>query len=166
MNELEDRGTGRLRLRRLTSDDAPTVLAIHTDPRTNAHRPGGTPSTADSEQVFQEFLRCWQDHGVGYWAVEFAGQVLGVAGVRPLRFRERECWNLYYRFAPEAWGKGLAAEAAREAVAVAENHRPGWPVLARTRPANSAAVRVAQKAGLTRRSDLDSDGFVLLARGW
>jgi ribosomal-protein-alanine N-acetyltransferase len=141
-------------------------LAIHIDPRTNAHRPGGAPSTADSEQVFQEFLRCWQDHGVGYWAVEFAGQVLGVAGVRPLRFRARECWNLYYRFAPEAWGRGLAVEAAREAVAVAETHRPGWPVLARTRPANSAAVRGAQKAGLARRSDLDSDGFVVLARGW
>lgn len=62
--------------------------------------------------------------GLGYWAVEFDGKVVGVAGVRPLVFRERECWNLYYWFAPDGWGKGLAAEAAGEAAAVAEAQRP------------------------------------------
>ena len=44
---------------------------------------------------------------MGYWAVELGGQVIGILGVRPLAFRERECWNLYDRFAPEAWGKGV-----------------------------------------------------------
>jgi len=51
-------------------------------------------------------------------------------------------------------------------VAAAAICRPDWPVLARTRPANYAAIRVAQAAGLERRSDLDSDGFVVLAHGW
>lgn len=94
-------------LRRLTADDAAAVLAIDTDPRTNAHRPGGAPSRAASEQVFQEFLRCWQERGVGYWAVEFGGQIVGVAGIRPLQFRERDCWNLYYRSPPRHGAKGL-----------------------------------------------------------
>ena len=166
MNELQDRRTSRLVLRRLTANDAAAVLAIDTDPRTNAHRPGGPPSRTESERAFQGFLRCWQQHGVGYWAVEFGGHVVGIAGVRPLRSRSRECWNLYYRLAPEAWGQGIAAEAAREAVAAAGSCQPDWPVLARTRPANYAAIRVAQAAGLERRSDPDLDGFVVLAHGW
>jgi len=81
--------------------------------------------------------------------------------VRPLQFRGRTCWNLYYRLAPEVWGMGLAVEAACEAVAVAEALHPDWPVLARTRPANGPAVRVAEGAGLTQRSDLDAGGFVV-----
>ncbi len=166
MNELQDRRTSRLVLRRLTANDAAAVLAIDTDPRTNAYRPGGPPSRTESELAFQEFLCCWQEHGLGYWAVELGGHIVGVAGVRPFRSRTRECWNLYYRLVPEAWGQGVAAEAAREAVVAAGICRPDWPVLARTRPANDAAIRVAQAAGLERRSDLDSDGFVILAKGW
>ena len=108
----------------------------------------------------------WQEDGIGYWVVELDAKVVGVAGVRPLQFRGRTCWNLYCRLAPEVWGMGLAVEAACEAVAVAEALHPDWPVRARTRPANGPAVRVAEGAGLTQRSDLDAGGFVVLARGW
>jgi len=102
MNELQDRRTSRLVLRRLTANDAAAVLAIDTDPRTNAHRPGGPPSRTESELAFQEFLRCWQEYGLGYWAVELGGHVVGIAGVRPFRSRTRECWNLYYRLVARA----------------------------------------------------------------
>lgn len=163
---LEDRTTSRLRLRRVTSGDLPAIVAIDSDPRTNRHRPDGAPSRRESEETVRQFVRGWEEHGVGYWTVEFGGVVVGVTGVRPLAFQGRHCWNLYYRFSPAAWGKGFAVEAAREAVTVAEALQPVRPVLARTRPANVAAVRVAERAGLDRRPDLDADGFVVLARGW
>lgn len=166
MTEVDDRSSARLHLRQVVAADAPVIVAIQSDPRTNAHRPGGAPSHAESEKTVHEFVRGWQEHKVGYWAVEFDGKVVGVAGVRPLVFRGRECWNLYYRFAPAVWGKGFAVEAAGEAVAVAEAQRPARPVVARTRPGNHPAIRVAEKAGLTRRPDLDVDGFVVLTRGW
>jgi RimJ/RimL family protein N-acetyltransferase len=164
--EIEDRWTARLHLRRVTAADAPAVIAVQGDPRTNAHRPGGAPSLAENERAVHDFVRDWREHGVGYWAVELNGKVIGLAGVRRIVFRARECWNLYYRFSPEAWGMGFAVEAAREAVAVADAQRPAHPVVARTRPSNHPAMRVAEKAGLSRRPDLDSDGFVVLARGW
>jgi len=166
MTDVVDRRTARLHLRSLTTADAPVVAALQSDPRTNAHRQGGPPSHEESEQAVHEFVRGWQEDGIGYWVVELDAKVVGVAGVRPLQFRGRTCWNLYYRFAPEVWGMGLAVEAACEAVAVAEALHPYWPVLARTRPANGPAVRVAEGAGLTQRSDLDAGGFVVLARGW
>jgi len=149
MTDVLDRRTARLHLRSLTTADAPVVAALQSDPRTNAHRPGGPPSREESEQAVHEFVRGWQEDGIGYWVVELDAKVVGVAGVRPLQFRGRTCWNLYYRFAPEVWGMGLAVEAACEAVAVAEALHPDWPVLARTRPANGPAVRVAEGAGLT-----------------
>lgn len=166
MTPVDDRTTARLLLRRVTWGDLAAVVAIESDPRTNEHRPGGAPSPMASEHSVLEFVLDWTKHGMGYWAVEYEGMVVGVAGVRPFLFQGRDCWNLYYRFSPAVWGRGLAVESALEAVAVAEALQPRRPVVARTRPANSAAVRVAEGAGLDRRPDLDSDGFLLLARGW
>ncbi len=108
MTDVVDRRTARLHLRSLTTADAPVVAALQSDPRTNAHRPGGPPSHEESEQAVHEFVRGWQEDGIGYWVVELDAKVVGVAGVRPLQFRGRTCWNLYYRFAPEVWGMGLA----------------------------------------------------------
>ena len=55
----------------------------------------------------------WDCEGFGYWVVEHQGEVIGIAGVKPVSVHGAPCWNLYYRFAPESWGQGLAAEAAR-----------------------------------------------------
>ncbi|MGZ4246413.1 MAG: GNAT family N-acetyltransferase [Solirubrobacteraceae bacterium] len=54
--------------------------------------------------------------------------------------------NLYYRFAPELQGRGLAAEATRGAIAVARELRPEWPVVARTRPENEPAGQVLPRS--------------------
>ena len=59
-----------------------------------------------------------------------------------------------------------AREAARAAIALADGCRPRLPVLARTRPTNAPAQRVAQASGLQRRPDLDSDGFQVFASWW
>ncbi len=73
--------------------------------------------------------------------------------------------NLYYRFTPSAWGKGYATELARTAVALAREHLPQWPVIALTRVENTASIRTAERAGLLRRSDLDTE-HVVFALGW
>ena len=74
-----------------------------------------------------------------------------------------DCWNLYYRFSPEVQRQGLAAEATREAIAVARELTPEWSVVARTRPDNEPAIRLALAIGLVRRPDLDGDGFAAFA---
>ena len=161
-----DRAVGGLRLRALTAAALPAVLALETDPATSQHRPGGPPSQAEVAAQLDGWVRTWREHGTGYWLAELDGRPVGLAGLRPLTLQGRACWNLYYRFSPAVWGRGLATTAAREAVALARSRTPALPVVARTRPANDAAVRVAERAGLLRRPDLDAEGFLVLACDW
>ena len=73
--------------------------------------------------------------------------------------------NLYYRFTPGAWGQGYATELARTAVTLARKYLPQWPVVARTRAKNIPSIRTAERAGLIRRPDLDTE-HIIFALGW
>ena len=160
------RSTASLRLRPLSLADLDAVIAVEADPAANRHSPSGPPTHAEVEQRLRVSVEAWTRDGVGYWAVEHDAELVGVAGLRRMVLRDRDCWNLYYRLRPSAWGKGFGREAALAAVALADEQRPRLPVLARTRPTNTPAQRVAQAAGLLRRPDLDSDGFQVFASWW
>jgi RimJ/RimL family protein N-acetyltransferase len=93
--------------------------------------------------------------------------------MRPLEHDQREVgsciawlsgiWNLYYRFTPTAWGRGLAGEAALEALAAAQERDRSRMVVVRTRPTNAPAQRLARRIGISRRRELDSNGFITFA---
>lgn len=63
------------------------------------------------------------------------------------------------------WHKGYATELTRTALALVRGHLPPWPVIARTRVENMASIRTAERTGLLRRSDLDTE-HVVFALGW
>src|SRR5215469_6324787 len=151
--------TERLGLRRPTGADAPAMFAIHGDPSTNRYNPHGPdPDFATSEEVLRQWLRQWDDDGFGYWAVTLAidPTVIGFGGVRRITWHDRDILNLYYRLAPAAWGHGYATETARAAVELARSHLPALPIVARVRSVNIPSVLTAERAGLVRRSDLDT----------
>jgi len=160
------RWTERLNLRPVSAEDIEPLRTIHADPRTNQFRPGGTPSLASCDRMIAQFITDWQEDRIGYWTVRWGCRVIGCAGVRGIHFSGRPSWNLYYRFDPSTWGRGLATEAATAAVRYAAGELPPRPVVARTRPANAGGIAVAERAGLVRRPDLDTDGFAVLALGW
>ena len=119
-------------------------------------------------EALRSCLRAWDTAGVGYRAVTFLqeeAQVIGFGGGEYRVWREREVLNLYYRLTPGAWGQGYAAEVARAAVSLARTYLPQWPVVARTRAENIPSIRTAQRAGLIRRPDLDTE-HVIFAPGW
>jgi ribosomal-protein-alanine N-acetyltransferase len=155
--------TARLRLRRLTADDIPAVVALSCDPRVNAHSPTGPPTAEQAEALTRDFIEDWQRDGIGYWIVELSGDMVGIAGIRLVELDGNSYWNLYYRFSPGVWGQGLAAEAARAALEVAHQRAPARRVLARTRPSNGPASRLALAVGMHREPPLDSDGFLTFA---
>lgn len=160
--------TTRLVLRRLQSGDGAAMFAVHGDPETNLYNPRGPhPDLATSEEMLRECLHHWDIYGFGIWAVMRAQeeQIIGFGGVEHLIWRDRAILNLYYRFTPTAWGQGYATELARTAVTLARTYLPQWPVVARTRAKNIPSIRTAERAGLLRRPDLDTE-HVVFALGW
>jgi RimJ/RimL family protein N-acetyltransferase len=155
--------TERLLLRAPTLADMSWMVALSTDPRVNRHSPSGPPTVQESRAAVRTSIACWRRDGIGHWLVEFDGRLAGITGVRPNQLHGDLYWNVYYRFAPETWGSGIASEAVRAAMAAARGHLPGRPFVVRTRPTNEAAIRLAQAVGLSRSPQLDGDGFVTFA---
>lgn len=159
--------TERLLLRRPEVSDGPAIFRIEGDPATNRYNP--RPYTREESDVaLHRWLAQWDADGCGYWMVTIAPDptVIGIGGVRRFSWRECDVLNLYYRFTPSAWGAGYATEMARTAVDLARRHLPFLPVIARVRAVNSASQRVAERAGLERRSDLDTEEHLAYALGW
>jgi RimJ/RimL family protein N-acetyltransferase len=157
--------TARLTLRRPRPEDAGAVFRIHGDPEANLHNPDGPQRSVDeAERLLAFFLDHWAEHGFGYWAVEDpSARAIGFGGVMRLPREDGDVLNLYYRFEPDAWGHGYATETALAAVELARSLPGAMPVVAKTRPTNEPAKRVALRAGLERRPDLDRGGFVAFA---
>lgn len=102
--------------------------------------------------------------GLSYWLVrlQHSDEVLGVGGVQRQKGGN---WNLYYRFAPEAWGQGFATELGEAALESAHSHDANAAVIAWVLPHNVASQRVAERLGLTNQGPHSdpSDGLVRLA---
>ena len=134
-----------------TPDIADAYFVIHSDPATNLHNPAGPmrdPKAA--APILEIWQQHWREDGYGYWVVRDPadGRILGFAGVRPPLPDDEPFLNLYYRFRPDAWGKGYATEVGRAALTLAAQSAPGVPVAALIRPKNEPSIRVAERLGL------------------
>jgi len=175
---VERRRTARLWLRRPVADDLAWMTELHSDPLNYAFAPDRAHSPDQARALSQSLLDAWEADPVGYWIAEPADGVevtaasaprrIGMAGVRPSSLAGRPCFNLYFRFVVAVRGRGFAAEASREAIAVAAELDPSRPVVVRTREANLPARRLAETLGLIRRVDLDTltAGFVVYVSDW
>ncbi|GCE28092.1 hypothetical protein KDA_35760 [Dictyobacter alpinus] len=162
------RQTTRLTLRRLQPTDGSAMFAVHGDPATYHCSPARPhPDLATSEEMLRGCLCDWETFGFGYWAVtpKQEEKIIGFGGVEHRVWRDRDVLNLYYRFTPSAWGQGYATELAQTAVSLARTYLPQWPIVARTRANNLPSIRTAERAGLIRRPDLDTE-HVVFALGW
>lgn len=154
--------TRRLRLTPVSIADADAFVALETALRAAESPPREPPDRARWAGYLEQFVAVWAHGPLGYWTARLDGHVVGFGGVKPKHWQGRDCWNLYYRLHPDHHGSGLATELARAAVAAAAGIRPAWPVLVETRPTNLAAIAVAERAGLSRRPELDADGWAVL----
>ncbi|MGW5867158.1 GNAT family N-acetyltransferase [Streptomyces sp. NPDC055239] len=158
----EQMQTDRLSLQRPAEADIDTIFSIHSDRETCRHNPSDALAGLDEAKLlYQRWDAQWQQYGYGYWVVRRRNfpQQLGFCGIKPMELHGTKTLNLFYRFAPSAWGHGFAAEAATAVVAWASQNAPHLPLIARIRPANIASQRVAIRAGLTRAPHLDTSGY-------
>ena len=153
--------TPRLLLSPPTRADASLVLGLLSDSRTVAHNPSdGLDSPGEAAELVDRWRAQWQRYGFGYWCLRATadGSFIGYCGIKVVRFRNEEALNLVYRLVPQAWGRGLATEAAAAVVTWTAEHAPSRRLIARVRPENVASQRVATKAGLQRDATLDDEG--------
>jgi len=143
--------TDRLCLRPSDPGDLEAVHRIHADPATNVYNPAGPiGDLAQTRAMMEIWWRARAETGYGYWAVResCAGTVLGVGGIQPKEVEGVAVFNLYYRFAPESWGRGYAAETALAAIDLAAAAQPARPVVAVCREDNLSSRRVAERVGM------------------
>lgn len=153
--------TERLLLRQPTPEDVSAILAIHRNPDAIAHNPADVlTNLAEAEAILHRWLDHWRRCGFGYWTIRWRDQshVLGFCGLKSMHARGQPVLNLFYRIDPDAWGQGIATEAALAVIDWAKANRPRLPVIARVRPENLASARVAVKLGLHRAEHLDENG--------
>lgn len=96
----------------------------------------------------------WRDDGFGEWAVIHLsdGKLIGYCGLQHIEFVKPEI-EIFYGFARDYWGRGLATEAARAALRYGFEQLKLAEIVAATHPGNVASQRVLQKIGLRRDRD-------------
>jgi RimJ/RimL family protein N-acetyltransferase len=157
----EELVTAQLTLRRPTPADIEAIFSIHADEQACAHNPSDMLKSRDeARQLFGRWDEHWRQFAFGYWVVRRRGSdtPIGFCGLKVMRLNQADVVNLFYRFDPAAWGRGLATEAAAAVTAWAAENIPDRALIARIRPQNVASQRVAVHAGLVRADDLDTPG--------
>lgn len=130
--------------------------------RLSLRRP--VPADVDATR-FIRWDEHWERFGFGRWTVHHGSRRVGFCGVEFVRFRDWPVLELHYRFAESAWADGIVGEAATAVVEWAARQRPEDPVIARVRPDDEAAHRVATEAGLVRVDHLTEPGYQVYLSG-
>lgn len=141
--------TSRLRLRELVGDDAPFILALHSDPdfRANVGDRGVYDLDSARRYVLDSPGASYRAYGFGMWLVESKddGQPLGLCGL--LRRDSHPDVEIGFAFLPQARGHGYALEAAAATLEVAGNSFALERVVAITAPGNTASIRLLERLG-------------------
>jgi RimJ/RimL family protein N-acetyltransferase len=144
--------TPRLILRQFTVDDVENLCELDRDPDVMRFINGGVPTARDviHHQVLPRFLAYYEKYtGYGFWAVveKLSQEFIGWFHFRPVLDDTREI-DLGYRLRQAAWGKGYATEGARALITKGFTELGTQRVIATALAANTASIRVMEKAGL------------------
>ena len=159
--------TERLLLRPFTPRDAEALHAIWGDPA--AARFGGDwprPETvADTRAYLEPIVAGQAERGYASWAVieRETGRLIGDCGLFPADGAGPDV-ELAYGLAPDVWGRGYATEAAAACVRAGFDQLELDRIVADVDPANTASIRVLEKAGFERAGEKDGKLLYAAAR--
>lgn len=149
-----DPETERLRLMRWTRAHAIGLAAVNANAEVMRFLNGGVPLTrVESRLVSDRVLEHWKTYGFGLWAVveRESEKMVGFAGIcHPLWFPG---WaakvEVGWRLRRDAWGRGYAGEAGREALRVGFEDRGLAEIVAFVHTENHRSAAVARRIGMT-----------------
>jgi RimJ/RimL family protein N-acetyltransferase len=134
-------GTDRLSLRPISLDDVDQLVALDSDPEVMRYLTGGipTPRPEVEERVRQALGWRWMAYELP------TGQFVGWFGAKPAGEGEYE---VGYRLARRAWGRGLATDGTLALIDRAFANWGATRVWAQTMAVNSRSRRVMERCGL------------------
>jgi RimJ/RimL family protein N-acetyltransferase len=152
--------TERLILRPWKDADRAPFIAMSADP-TVMEPLGGVLSLAEAEAYIARSEERLAIFGFAKWALERRedGAFIGVVGLSPIHptLPLPAGFEMGWRLAREAWGRGYAAEAAKAAIADGLGRGGLTEVFAFTSRPNLRSQAVMERVGLTRAPTLDFD---------
>ena len=152
--------TERLVLRPWRDEDLAPFAALTADPRVREHFPS-LLSREESDAAARRMRAEIDQNGYGAWAVEVPGLApfVGFIGLAVPAFDApfTPCVEIEWRLARAAWGRGLATEGARAALAFAFDELGLEEIVAMTTPANRPSRRVMEKLGMRHDPSEDFD---------
>jgi [ribosomal protein S5]-alanine N-acetyltransferase len=157
--------TERLSFRSWREDDDALAWALWGDPRVVQFISRGALSAEEVRARLAAEIACEREHGVSYWPMFLrdGGAFVGVCGLHPRGDQELE---LGFHLLPEHWGKGLAVEAARAAIAYAFDRLRVGSLFAGHHPENEGSRRVLAKLGFHAGDAVLFEGTGLMHAGY
>ena len=163
MTELR---TERLVLRGWRDADREPFAALNADPEVMRHFPAPL-SRAESDELADRLAAEIAGRGWGRWAVEEreTGRFAGFTGLAPVPFEApfTPAVEVGWRLARPAWGRGLATEAARAALAFAFDDLGLEEVVSFTARTNDRSWAVMERLGMRRDPEEDFEHPLLPA---
>ena len=144
--------TERLILRGYREEDREDFAALNGDPRVGAWL-GGTLDRGRSDAMLDRINGHIATHGFGLWGAERKADhrlvgFVGLATVKAGDLPVGPAIEMGWRLIPESWGRGLASEGARAALAWGFAHIDTDEIIAFTADSNLASQAVMRKIGM------------------
>lgn len=155
--------TGRLILDTWHSSDWLEFRPMAIDPEVMRYITGGVPWTEEQIRNFvNRQMSLYAERGFCRWKLVEAstGEMIGFCG--PGVWRDAPDPEIGWWLARDYWGRGLATEAARAALADAFDRAGLKRIISVAHPENAASIRVMQKLGLRFDANFESDGMELV----
>jgi RimJ/RimL family protein N-acetyltransferase len=151
--------TARLRLREWDEDDETRFYELMNRPEVMEHL-GGVQTPEEWRAAYLRVRGFQENYGHTFWIVEdHDGDILGFCGIKRVNAPDAgdliEAHEIGWRMRPEAWGRGLAKEAAIASLDLAFRRLAAPFVIATTIPSNLPSQGLMKRLGMTRRADLD-----------
>jgi RimJ/RimL family protein N-acetyltransferase len=162
--------TARLELRPWDESFESDLFRLSSDERMMRFVGDGRPWTRErTAERHREYLRHWEEYGFGWRGIFDGGDFAGLGALNRLGTRvpgiEEDAVEIGWWIAPEAWGRGLATEAALALRDEAFGGAGAQRLVARYRPANEASGRVMVKIGMRLFGDhVDTSGLPVRVR--
>jgi len=141
--------THRLRLRRLSVDDASFILRLLNEPSFIQNIGDRNVHTLEEARAYilNGPVASYEKHGFGLWMVETkdAETHIGICGL--LKREVLEDVDIGYALLPEFWSRGYALESASRVLSFAREKLGLNRVVAVVNPENQSSIRLLEKLG-------------------